>query len=64
MRFELSIFNVFKGFTIFLGQIHLPLEKKNYVFTLKSDFFINFSFNFHVLIKNMKSTLYSIAFFL
>ena len=42
MQFELSIFYVFKGFKIFLCQIHLPLENKSMFLHPKVSFSVIF----------------------
>ena len=59
MLLELSIFNVFKGFTIFLCQIHLPLENKNMFLHPNMSFSVIF---FQLPCFNWKYEQYTIAY--
>ena len=51
MRFEFSIFQCFKGFTVFLCEINLPLESKTIFLHPKVSFSVIFYefpyFNLH-----------------
>ena len=59
MRFELSIFQCFKGFTVFLCQINLPLENKTIFLHPKVSFSVIF---YEFPYFNLKYEQYTVAY--
>ena len=62
MRLNYQFFNVFKGFTIFLCQIHLPLENKSMFLNPKVSFSVIF-FEFFMFQLKIWRIHYSLLFF-